>query len=146
MEGHIIIRWKPRDEFEQRVLLMLFRHIRTPQSTPKRPFLRQEWLAAWFKTYQEWISRWQGYVRQGGLEKLKGEHEGWVLTPDMRRAILEIWVPNFWLSAKEVRERLLAAPVSAKRLKRAASPRYDACHARSWCSVPTVHNGGTTCS
>ena len=109
MEGHIIIRWKPRDEFEQRVLLMLFRHIRTLQSTPKRPFLRQEWLAAWFKTYQEWISRWQGYVRQGGLEKLKGEHEGWVLTPEMRRAILEIWVPSFWLSAKEVRERLLAA-------------------------------------
>jgi transposase-like protein len=109
IEGHIIIRWKPRDEFERRVLLMLFRQIRTPQSTPKRPFLRQEWLAAWFKTYQEWISRWQRYVRQGGLEKLKGEHEGWVLTPKMRQAILEIWVPNFWLSAEEVRERLLVA-------------------------------------
>jgi len=108
MEGHFILRWKPRNEFEQRVLLMLFRQIRTPQSTPKRPFLRQEWLAAWFKTYQEWISRWQRYVRQGGLEKLKGEHEGWVLTPGMRCAILEIWVPSFWLSAKEVRERLLA--------------------------------------
>ena len=109
MEGHILIRWKPRDEFEQRVLLMLFRQIRTSESTPKRPFLRQEWLAEWFKTYQEWISRWQGYVRQGGLEKLKGEHEAWVRTPEMRRAILEIWVPSFWLSAKEIRERLLAA-------------------------------------
>jgi len=109
MEGHIIIRWKPRDEFEQRVLLMLFRQIRTPQSTPKRPFLRQEWLAGWFKTYQELISRWQRYVREGGLEKLQGEHEGWVLTPEMRQAILEIWVPNFWLSAKEVREQLLVA-------------------------------------
>jgi len=109
MEGHIIIRWKPRDEFEERVLLMLFRQIRTPQSTPKRPFLRQEWLAEWFKTYQEWISRWQRYVRQGGLEKLKGAHEGWVLTPERRRAILEIWAPSFWLSAQEVRERLLAA-------------------------------------
>jgi transposase-like protein len=109
MEGHFILCWRPRSEFEQRVLLMLFRQIRTPQSTPKRPFLRQEWLAEWFKTYQEWISRWQRYVRQGGLEKLKGEHEGWVLTPEMRQAILEIWVPSFWLSAKEVRERLLAA-------------------------------------
>ena len=108
MEGHIIIRWKPRNEFEKRVLLMLFRHIRTPESTPQRPFLRQEWLAEWFETYQEWISRWQRYVRQGGLEKLKGEHEGWVLTPEMRQAILEIWVPSFWLSVKEVRERLLA--------------------------------------
>jgi transposase-like protein len=109
MAGHFILRWKPRNEFEQRVLLMLFRHIRTPQSTPQRPFLRQEWLAGWFKTYQEWISRWQRYVRQGGLEKLKGEHEGWVLTPEMQQAILEVWVPNFWLSAEEVRERLLAA-------------------------------------
>jgi len=109
MEGHIIIRWKPQNEFEKRVLLILFRQVRTPQSTPQRPFLRQEWLAEWFQTYQEWISRWQRYVRQGGLEKLKGEHEGWVLSPEMCCAILEIWVPNFWLSAKEVRERLLVA-------------------------------------
>ena len=109
MKGHFILRWKPRNEFEKRVLLVIFRQVRTPESTPKRPFLRQEWLAEWFKTYQEWISRWQRYVRQGGLEKLKGEHEGWVLTPEMRQAILEIWVPSFWLSAKEVRERLLAA-------------------------------------
>jgi transposase-like protein len=109
MEGQFILRWKPRNEFEQRVLLMLFRQIRTPESTPQRPFLRQEWLAEWFKTYQEWISRWQRYVRQGGLEKLKGEHAAWVLTAEMRQAILETWVPNFWLSAQEVRERLLAA-------------------------------------
>ena len=109
MEGHFVLRWKPRNEFEKRVLLMFFRHIRTLESTPQRPFLRQEWLAEWFKTYQELISRWQRYVREGGLEKLQGEHEGWVLTPEMRQAILEIWVPNFWLSAKEVRERLLAA-------------------------------------
>ncbi len=109
MEGHCILRWQPRDEFEKRILLVLFRQIRTPQSTPKRSFLRQEWLAGWFRTHQELISRWQRYVREGGLVKLQGEHEGWVLTPKMRRAILEIWVPNFWLSAKEVRERLLAA-------------------------------------
>jgi transposase-like protein len=115
MKGHLIIRWKPRNEFEKRVLLILFRQVRTPQSTPKRPFLRQEWLAEWFKTYQEWISRWQGYVRQGGLEKLKGAHEGWVLTPELRRRILEIWAPNFWLSAKEVRERLLVAGHIASR-------------------------------
>jgi bisphosphoglycerate-dependent phosphoglycerate mutase len=109
MAGHFIVRWKPRNEFEQRVLLMLFRQIRTPESTPQRPFLRQEWLAEWFQTYQEWISRWQGYVRHGGLEKLKGEHAAWVLTAEMRQAILETWVPSFWLTAQEVREQLLAA-------------------------------------
>jgi hypothetical protein len=109
MAGHFIWRWKPGNEFERRVLLMLFRQIRTPQSTVQRPFLRQEWLAAWFNTYQEWISRWQGYIRQGGLEKLKGAHEAWVLSPQMCSAILEVWAPNFWLSAEEVRERLLEA-------------------------------------
>ena len=113
MEGHIIIRWQPRNEFEKRILLVLFRQARTPESTPKRSFLRQEWLAGWFRTHQELISRWQRYVREGGLVKLQGEHEGWVLTPKMRRAILEIWVPDFWLSAKEVRERLLAAEHTA---------------------------------
>ena len=109
MEGRFILRWKPRNEFEKRILLVIFRQVRTPESTPKWPFLRQEWLAEWFETCQELISRWQRYVREGGLEKLRGEHEGWVLTPEMRQAILGIWAPNFWLSAKEVRERLLAA-------------------------------------
>jgi transposase-like protein len=108
MEGHFIFTWKPRNFFEERILLVFFRQFRTPQSTPKRPFLRQEWLAEWFGVYQELISRWQRYVREGGLEKLKGEYDGWLLTPEMCQAILDIWVPNFWLSARRVRERLLA--------------------------------------
>ena len=108
MEGHFILTWKPCSLFEERILLVLMRQLRTPQSTPKRPFLRQEWLAEWFGSKQELISRWQRYVREGGLEKLKGECDGWVLTPEICQAILDIWVPNFWLSASQVRERLLA--------------------------------------
>ena len=54
------------------------------------------------------ISRWQRYAREGGLQKLSGEHDGWVLTPEKSQAVLEIWAPNFWLSASQVRERLLA--------------------------------------
>ena len=109
MAGPIIFTYQPRDEFEERILLTMFRQFRTPQSTPKRPFLRQEWLAEWFDTHQELISRWQRYVRTGGLEKLNGAYDGWVVTPELRQAILEIWVPNFWLGAAEVRERLLTA-------------------------------------
>ena len=109
MKGHFIFTYKPRNSFEERILLILFRQFRTPQSTPKRPFLRQEWLAEWYDTYQEWISRWQGYVREGGLEKLNGEYEGWVVTAEIRQAILDIWTASFWLSAVEVRERLVAA-------------------------------------
>lgn len=101
--------YKPRDEFEARTLLMFFRQIRTPQSTAKVPLLRQTWLAEWFETHQELISRWQTYVRQGGLLKLAGDPEARVLTPELRAAILDIWVPEFWLSANQVRERLVAA-------------------------------------
>jgi transposase-like protein len=108
MKGHFIFTWKPNGFFEERILLVLLRQWRTPQSTFKRPFLRQEWLAEWFGTHQELISRWQRYVRQGGLDRLKGEYEGWILTPETCQAILGIWVPNFWLSARQVRERLLA--------------------------------------
>jgi len=109
MEGPINFSYRPRDEFEERALLVFFRQFRTPHSTPKRPFLRQEWLAEWFDTHQELISRWQGYVRQGGLLKLQGDPEPRVLTPQLRQAILDIWVPNFWLTADQVRERLLTA-------------------------------------
>jgi hypothetical protein len=109
LEGHFIFTWKPRNFFEERILLIFFRQFRTPQSSPKRPFVRQEWLAEWFDTYQELISRWQKYVRQGGLEKLNGEYEGWVVTPEIRQAIVDIWTSNFWLGAGQVRERLLTA-------------------------------------
>lgn len=109
MEGHFTFTYKPRNFFEERVLIFFFRQFRTPQSTPKRPFLRQEWLAEWFDTYQELISRWHKYVRKGGLEKLNGEYDGWVVTPEIRQAILDIWALNFWLGAAQVRERLLAA-------------------------------------
>jgi transposase-like protein len=114
MEGHIIFTYKPRNFFEERILLFLLRQMRTPQSTAKRPFLRQEWLAEWFGTKQELISRWQKYVHEGGLQKLNGEKEGWVLKPELCQSILDIWVPNFWLSAQEVRERLLAGGQIAK--------------------------------
>ena len=43
------------------------------------------------------------------MEKLDGEHDGWVVTPEIRQAILDIWPPNFWSSAAQVRERSLAA-------------------------------------
>ena len=108
MKGHFILTYKPRDFFEERILLVLMRRLRTSQSSPGHPFLRQEWLAEWFGIHQELISRWQRYAREGGLQKLSGEHDRWVRTPGMSQAILDIWVPSFWLSASQVRERLLA--------------------------------------
>jgi hypothetical protein len=42
------------------------------------------------------------------LEKLTGAYDGWAATPEIQQAILDIWVPNFWLSAAQVRGRLWA--------------------------------------
>jgi len=43
MKGHFILTYKPRNFFEERILLVLMRRFRTSQSTPGHPFLRQEW-------------------------------------------------------------------------------------------------------
>jgi transposase-like protein len=111
MEGHFTLTFKPRDLFEERLLLMFLRQWRTPLSTERQPFLRQAWLAEWFEQDKSNLSRWQKYVRQGGLRKLSGEHDAWVVTPALRQAILDIWLPNFWLSAPDVHARLLATGV-----------------------------------
>ena len=103
MEGTFIINFKPGDEFEKRTFFHFLRQIRTPESTAKRPFLRQSWLFDWFGVQQGLISRWEG------LQKLRhGATESWVLTPQIKSAILDIWVSNFWLSASQVQKRLVA--------------------------------------
>ena len=108
MEGTFLFSFKPRDEQEQRTLLCFLRQFRTPESTAKRSFLRQSWLSEWYGVPQGLISRWEGYVRENGLQKLRpGATESWVLTAQIKSAILEIWVPNFWLSAAQVQERLV---------------------------------------
>jgi hypothetical protein len=155
MVGHFIWVWRPRDFFEVRILLVLMRQFRTPESTAKRPFLRQEWLAEWFGSKQELISRWQRYVREGGLAKLKGDYDGWVLTAEMSQAILDIWVPNFWLSANQVRQcwprgtstrktRSLCR-ASTRWRGTAALPRCGGCCVRCSRSPPMVHSGKTRC-
>ncbi len=106
LQGTFSISYRPQDEFEERVLLHFLRQIKALDS--QQAFLRQTWLAEWFETRQELISRWEKYVRQGGLLKLRGEPERWVLSEPIVAAILDIWVPNFWLSASQVQERLLA--------------------------------------
>lgn len=106
LQGHFSISYRPHNEFEKRVLLHFLRQIKRPDS--QRPFLRQTWLAEWFETRQELISRWEKYVRDGGLEKLHGQAERWVLSEPIAQAILAIWVPNFWLSATQVQQQLVA--------------------------------------
>jgi transposase-like protein len=98
-----------------RLLLLFLRSLRTVSSTAKRPFLRQEWLATCFGLYQEHISRWEKYWREGRWQALLSEHLPTVLTPELRAKVLAEWVPHFWWSASQVQERLQAAGTTVSR-------------------------------
>lgn len=96
------IRYRPVDEFDRRMLINVVRHIWTPEDTPKRPFLRQEWLAAGFETYQELISRWQRYRREGDWRRMMSRRGGELLTLDQIEEIVDVWTRALWWTVEEV--------------------------------------------
>ena len=100
------IHYQPVDEFDRRMFLLFLRHIWTPEDTPARPFLRQEWLAEWFETHQELISRWQSYLRAGDWQRLMSRRHGPLLTLDQIQQIVHVWAPNFWWTVEEVTAHL----------------------------------------
>ncbi len=107
--GHFELTWRVTAAVALRLLLIFLRCLRTASSTVARPFLRQEWLATCFGVYQEHLSRWEQCWREGRWHILCSEHLPTVLTPELRAQVLAAWVPNFWLSASQVQERLQAA-------------------------------------
>jgi transposase-like protein len=100
------IRYRPVDEFDRRMLLNFLRHIWTSVDTPKRPFLRQEWLAAGFGTYQERLSRWQRYREAGDWRRMLSQRRGPLLNQDQIQHIVNVWAVNFWWTEAEVQEHL----------------------------------------
>ena len=78
----LFIHYRPVDEFDRRMFLILLRHIWTPEDTPARPFLRQEWLAEGFGTHQELISRWLSYRRNAAWRWLMSRRHGPLLSLD----------------------------------------------------------------
>ena len=99
------LHYSPVDEFDRRMLLNVLRHIWTPEDTPKRPFLRQEWLAAGFDTHQELISRWQRYRREADWRRMMSKRHRALLTLDQVGEIVDLWAPNFWWTAEEVQQK-----------------------------------------
>jgi len=99
------IRYRPVDEFDQRMFLVFLRHIWTPADTPKRPFLRQEWLAAGFDTLQELISRWHSYRRAGDWRRMMSRPRP-LLSLDQIQQIVNVWAPNLWWTEEEVQAHL----------------------------------------
>jgi transposase-like protein len=113
LRGTFSLLWEPRDSFERWILILLLRILRRPGAT--RPFLTQEQVAEAFDTHQCEVSRWETQVRQHGWHMLSDRyrHQRYSALPDpeLSRKILALWVPAFWLSAWDVRERLLARGV-----------------------------------
>jgi len=109
--------WEPRDDLEKWMLMLFLRQLQ--RVGEKRPFLRQYHLTQAFGVLGPVLSAKTKDVEQYGWKVLseRYRHRIHSALPDaeMSRAILKIWVPAFWLSAWEVRERLIQAQVIPNR-------------------------------
>jgi transposase-like protein len=105
--------WAPRDSFEKWMLILFLRRLQRVGET--RPFLRQRHIADAFEVFTPSVSHWTSEVEAYGWHILSDRyrHQLHSALPDeaLSRAILKTWVPAFWLSAWDVRERLIQAQV-----------------------------------
>ncbi|MBM4319256.1 MAG: DDE-type integrase/transposase/recombinase [Deltaproteobacteria bacterium] len=111
LRGEFVIRYKPHQRFDLRLFVLFLRQIHLVGGPPKRPFLRQEWLAEWFNVYQEHISRWEQYLKAADWRRLMSRHSGPLLSLDDQQQILRLWAPVFWWTAPQVVQGLAAAGV-----------------------------------
>jgi transposase-like protein len=116
--GEFVYEVTPRDEFEKRMVILDLRRLRTP-GREESPWgiVRQEDLAQVFDVFQEHISRWQAYVREGQWAQLLSVSDKSLLTDDLRQHIVDVWAANIWQSGAQVRARLAQQGVAvAERL------------------------------
>lgn len=116
--GEFVYEVTPRDEFEKRLVILDLRRLRTPgcENSPWG-IVRQEDLAKVFEVFQERISQWQRYVRDGQWAQLLSVSDKSLLTDDLRQQIVDVWSANIWQTASQVREHLSQGGVAvAERL------------------------------
>ena len=116
--GEFVYEVTPRDEFEKRLVILDLRRLRTPgcENSPWG-IVRQEDLAKVFEVFQERISQWQRYVREGQWAQLLSVSDKSLLTDDLRQQIVDVWAVNIWQTAAQVREHLSQGRVAvAERL------------------------------
>ena len=116
---HVVLRgtfhlfWEPRDGFEKWLLILFLRRLQRGARTA--PVFSQSQVAAAFGSSQTYVSRWERLVAKHGWHTLSDRyrHQLQSRLPDaaLSQAILKIWVPAFWLSAWDVRERLIQIQV-----------------------------------
>jgi transposase-like protein len=118
LAGEFVYEVTPRDEFEKRLVILDLRRLRTPGSEHSPwGIVRQEDLAKVFEVFQERISQWQQYVREGQWAQLLSVSDKSLLTDDLRQQIVDVWAANIWQTAAQVREHLSQGGVAvAERL------------------------------
>lgn len=107
-----VIRHKPVDEFDRRMFLLFLRDIHLVHSPSKRPFLCQSWLATWFGTLQELISRWEDYREVADWASLMSRRHGPLLPRDQQQVIVQLWARHLWWSVAEVQAAAAAEGLS----------------------------------
>lgn len=109
--------WQPRDSFERWLLILCLRQLHRPGQA--QPVLSQQQVGEAFGVAQTQVSVWERQVRQHGWHYLSDRfrHQLQSQLPEaaLSRAILNVWVPAFWLSAWDVRERLIQLGVLPNR-------------------------------
>ncbi|MEI8167734.1 MAG: hypothetical protein WCG26_15230, partial [Chloroflexales bacterium] len=96
------IRHPPVDEFDRRMFLLFLRDIHLVQRPSQWPFICQVWLANWFGTLQELISRWEDYREAGDWPRLMRRHDGPLLPWAQRQTLIHLWARHLWWSRAEV--------------------------------------------
>ena len=103
-----VIRHKPIDEFDRRMFLLSLRDIHLLERPSKWPFVCQVWLASWFDTLQELISRWEDYRAAGDWQRLMSRRDGPLMPLEMQQAIIQLWARHLWWSVDQVTAHLVA--------------------------------------
>jgi hypothetical protein len=130
LRGAFTLVWEPRDSFERWLLILVLRKLHRPGQT--RPVLTQQQVSAAFGVSPPEVGVWERHVREHGWHYLSDRfrHALQSLLPDaeLSQAILKVWVPAFWLSAWDVRERLIQLRVVANREALAVEALYALAH------------------
>lgn len=93
----------PKEPFDLDVILVLLRQLQDPQGRPL--FTLQEMADAFgFKARQNIDIKLKKWRQAGGsLRGMIPSHKKWVLTPELRQRVIELWTDNPFLSAEEVK-------------------------------------------
>jgi hypothetical protein len=130
LRGNFSLTWQPRDSFERWLLILFLRKLHKVDASC--PVLSQTQVGQGCGVHQYEVSLWETRVRQHGWHTLSDRYRHQLNSalpdPKLSRQILDLWVPAFWLSAWEVRERLITRGVIPDRAALSCESLLDLAH------------------